>query len=79
MTKRINRRALLVGFFAMPVLVACGGTKRRRRRGGGDVGKVKADRLSPGSGGNIDPRFRFVLRRNTIRSPLWKVDRSQTQ
>ncbi|KHF43190.1 hypothetical protein MINT15_33920 [Saccharomonospora viridis] len=41
MTKRINRRALLVGFFAMPVLVACGGTKRRRRRGGGDVGKVK--------------------------------------
>lgn len=41
MTKRINRRALLVGFFAMPVLVACGGTKRRRRRGGGDVGKAK--------------------------------------
>ncbi|WP_433410405.1 hypothetical protein ACQPZU_10920 [Saccharomonospora azurea] len=38
MTKRVNRRALLAGFFAMPVLVACGnGRKRRRRRSGGTV------------------------------------------
>ncbi|EID56389.1 hypothetical protein SacxiDRAFT_4207 [Saccharomonospora xinjiangensis XJ-54] len=32
MTKNVNRRALLAGFFAMPVLVACG-RKYRKRRG----------------------------------------------
>lgn len=35
MTKRVNRRALLAGFFAMPFLVACGGDKKRKRRGSG--------------------------------------------
>ncbi|EIE99190.1 hypothetical protein [Saccharomonospora glauca] len=33
MPKRINRRALLVGFFAMPVLVACGDPAKQRLRG----------------------------------------------
>ncbi len=41
MTKRINRRALLAGFLAMPVLAACGGTKRRRRRGRRGSGKIR--------------------------------------
>ncbi|CAM3009255.1 hypothetical protein SAXI111661_13675 [Saccharomonospora xinjiangensis] len=35
MTKNVNRRALLAGFFAMPVLVACGRKSRKRRRSGG--------------------------------------------
>ncbi|WP_255535036.1 hypothetical protein [Saccharomonospora sp. NB11] len=43
MTKRLNRRALLAGFLAMPVLVACGGNRNRgyRRRRSSNGVKVK--------------------------------------
>ncbi|EHR61391.1 hypothetical protein SaccyDRAFT_2529 [Saccharomonospora cyanea NA-134] len=41
MTKRVNRRALLVGFFTAPFLVACGDNKKRKRRGSGGGGKSR--------------------------------------